>query len=174
MALQGFQVSATLRPPRPKLEHNGLLARAKADFAILSGMREGGRDVINALNPALDDAIEAPVWNWPNTTFRKNGTIATTPRNIVDTGALKRSKQVKLAHYPGMTNFTIKYTAPHANIVYHGGAIQPYGNRSASTVFIPGRPWVGALLNGTHGFTKFDLTRPYAAAIKKSWPFGFR
>ena len=173
--MKGFEASMTLRPPRPKLEHNGLIAQAKADIAIVNGMREGGREVINLLSPALDQAMESSVWDWNgNTTFRMNGTSVGSPRNIVDTGRLKRSKEVKLAHYPGMTSFSIRYSAPYANIVYHGGAIQPYGNRNAATVFVPGRPWVGAVLNGTHGIDKFDLKAPYAAAIKRNWPFGFR
>lgn len=174
MALKGFEAKFTLKPPKPKLEHNGILARGKADIAIVNGMREGGRDVINQLNPALDAAMDASIWDWSGTTMRKNGTTVGSPRNIVDTGELKRSKAVKVAHFPNSSAFSIRYSAPHANIVYHGGAIQPYGNKNAPTVFLPGRPWVGALLQGTHGLDKFDLKAPYAAAIKKNWPFGFR
>ena len=175
MALRPFVASAQLFAPRPKLEHNGLIARAKADIAVVNGMREGGNIVATKLKLALDEAMDAPVWNWTGIpTKRSNGRTVGSPRDIVDTGKLKKSGQVKLAHYPSVTNFSIKYLAPHANIVYHGGAIQPYGNKNAATQFLPGRPWVGAVLNGTHGITKFDLKTPYAEALKRHWPFGFR
>lgn len=42
---------------------------------------------------ACDAAFDDPVWAWPGTTRRRNGETAGTPRNIVDTGELRDSRQ---------------------------------------------------------------------------------
>ena len=36
-------------------------------------------------------AIASNIWEWPNMTYRKSGEVVFSPRNIVDTGALKNS-----------------------------------------------------------------------------------
>jgi hypothetical protein len=42
---------------------------------------------------ACDDAFDDSVWDWSGTTHRRNGETAGSPRNIVDTGALRDSRQ---------------------------------------------------------------------------------
>lgn len=41
-------------------------------------------------------AIDAVIWDWPRTTQRKNGDVVGSPRDIVDTGALKNSYSMQL------------------------------------------------------------------------------
>lgn len=172
--MKGFKAHARLTVPTPKLEHNGILARAKADFAILKGMREGARVVATELKQQLDANMQSTTWDWPFETRRVNGTTVASPRNIVDTGRLRDSGKVLYAQYPMNTSFSINYSAPYANLVHYGGAIQPYGNRNAPTVMLPGRPWVTATMKGGHGFQKYDLKKPYGAALMAAWPFGFK
>lgn len=47
-----------------------------------------------ALGFAFQDAIEADIWYWPNRTERSDGTIVDSPRDIVDTGALRDSQTI--------------------------------------------------------------------------------
>lgn len=49
-----------------------------------------------SLGFAFQDAIEAPIWFWPNNTQRSDGTIVGSPRDIVDTGALRDSQSIEL------------------------------------------------------------------------------
>jgi len=44
------------------------------------------------LDVILDRQFTDEKWNWPRTTRRRNGTIAQTTRDIIDTGALRDSK----------------------------------------------------------------------------------
>jgi hypothetical protein len=44
------------------------------------------------LDVILDRQFTDEKWNWPRTTRRRNGTIAQTSRDIIDTGALRDSK----------------------------------------------------------------------------------
>lgn len=48
-----------------------------------------------SLGFAFQDAIEAPIWYWPNFTVRSSGNIVGSPRDIVDTGALRDSQTIE-------------------------------------------------------------------------------
>lgn len=97
-----------------------------------------------ALKNRLDLAISASVWDWP-----KGG-----PRDIIDTRKLKNSGSVT---WNGKS-LVINYTAPYADIVHDGGYIFPYGNKNARPIYLPGRPWVSAVLNGGGPVPRWDLT----------------
>ncbi len=40
------------------------------------------------------ELIKAPIWKWDRVTFRSSGAIASSPRDIVDTGNLYRSQKI--------------------------------------------------------------------------------
>ena len=67
---------------------------------------------VNDLSQNFDEAIIAPIWDW---------TSAPSPRDIVDTGALLRSKQVEMSS--GVA--TIKWTVPYAGYVKDGTSKSP-------------------------------------------------
>ena len=58
---------------------------------------EAFRQMANELNDAFTSAIESPLYSWPNATLRSNGVLATSPRNIVDTGELQNSQYLILS-----------------------------------------------------------------------------
>jgi hypothetical protein len=53
------------------------------------------QSAFEALNYELGDKfaemIESPIWEWDKTTFRSNGEVVGSPRDIVDTGNLRDS-----------------------------------------------------------------------------------
>ena len=95
-----------------------------------------------ALKQRLDMALMAPVWAW-------NDGV----RSIYDTGVLMASGSVT---WNGKS-LVINYTAPYADLVHNGGYIQPYGNKSARPVYLPGRPWISAVLDGGGPVPQWNL-----------------
>lgn len=103
----------------------------------------------------LDEAMDESTWNWKGTTFRANGTTVSSPRNIVDTGELKRSKKLSTKFGSTQATYTVKYTAPYAKLVHYGGYITPYG-RGRNQVYIPGRPWIDLIFREDSNFGDSD------------------
>lgn len=85
------------------------------------------------LETALDNAMESTVWG------------GSQDGNIVDTGNLRDSLQISVTSNGVM----IDYTAEYAALIHYGGYIVPYGNSSATRVYIEGRPWIDSVLYGT-------------------------
>ena len=87
----------------------------------------------NVIREFLDGAMLANAWGW------RDGS-----RDIVDTGELRDSLKFERSA-DGVSFF---YTAPYAALVHNGGYIQPYGNANLDAVYVPGRPWVDAVMQG--------------------------
>ena len=81
---------------------------------------------LSRLNSAIDNAFAATVqdvataaqlaltakrWRWSGATVRRSGEIATSPRNIIDTGVLYRSQQVKVDRKLASISYSAKYAA---------------------------------------------------------------
>ena len=98
--------------------------------------------LIAEIKQALMQALQFDGWAW------KDGS-----RDIFDTGLLAASGIVTMNN--GVLN--VRYSAPYANIIHNGGYIQPYGNPSARPVYLPGRPWIDAVLKGGGPFPPFDF-----------------
>ena len=98
--------------------------------------------LIAEIKQALMQALQFDGWAW------KEGS-----RDIFDTGLLAASASVTMNN--GVLN--VRYSAPYANIIHNGGYIQPYGNPSARPVYLPGRPWIDAVLSGGGPFPPFDF-----------------
>lgn len=106
--------------------------------------------VADKLSLELDNAISSSVWSWSGGT-----------RDIVDTGALKASKDVRVVD----DDIKISYGEPYAALMHYGGYIRPYGNQNAQKVYIPGRPWIGALLKGNGPIPRFDFDSVFSEAM---------
>jgi phage gpG-like protein len=111
-------------------------------------MRKSLAELTSILDAALLAAISS---TWPNGS------------DIVDTGNLLNSNSVVLS---GDT-IEIINTAPYAKLIHFGGYITPYGNPFAERVYIPPRPWVTAVLEGTQGQQQVDLASVYKQAFTK-------
>lgn len=100
-----------------------LLDRA-VDFAMKSMAPE--------IKQALDDAMNASVWDWKGDS-----------RDIVDTGKLRDSALV----YYRDGELQIKYGEVYAMIVHYGGYVKS-GYQPEVKIYYPGRPWIEAVVNG--------------------------
>lgn len=109
------------------------------------------------LNGRFQDAIGSKVWSWPRQTVRVNNKAVGSPRNIVDTGAMRQSNLFTMLT-PLSAEF--RWTTNYASFVHEGAMIRPYGNPRAKPVLAPPRPWTSAVL-GTEtvaGIEPFDIT----------------
>lgn len=172
--LSGFdkmgQLSLSFGEPEMVDENSGGVSQSAGD-AISSGTSSAVSTIKTGFTKALDQAMESSTWSWPRDTLRQNGALVGRTRDIIDTGALKGSLQVSTSSGIGGSQTTVSfaYTASHALIVHFGGAMQPYGNKDATTVILPGRPWMQSTVEGSNGIPKFDFSSIYIKAIKKSW-----
>lgn len=73
--------------------------------AINNVLAQGLEATADTLFDAYIEAIESPVYKWPNTTIRESGEIAGTIRNIVDLGNFRNSQQYELID-PLLAEFT--------------------------------------------------------------------
>ena len=147
----------------PKVEGNMETAKMKAavNKAIVKGAQKGSTYVETSLRKALDNSIDSQ-WTWSSGS-----------RDIVDTGKLKASAKIITKFSQTKVTFQVQYNPPYAVFVHYGGAIKPYGDPNAATVLLPGRPWVQAVLEGSHGQPKFDFKAPFDKGISEQWSAQF-
>lgn len=150
-----YSFDLTWRPPIVGIEDpEDVKQLADAtEAAVIGGTYEGLLETTEAIKPALNEAMAQSVWAWPNVTIRKNGSDVDAPRDIVDTANLRDSMDTAMLN---SNAFTITYTAPYANMVHYGGITRPYGRGGNSFVY-PARPWISAMLTGTHGINQFKV-----------------
>lgn len=127
---------------------------AEAAAALAEAIEYANEQAEIAVRTALDYAVSAAVWGW------RDGT-----RDIVDSGALRSS----LVFNDTGNGFEFGYTEPYANLVHYGGYVRPYGNSKIDAVYIPGRPWVDAVMIGGGPVDPVDLDRIYDEAISRAF-----
>ena len=88
------------------------------------------------LDLQLKDEIKTVQYPWPRKTYRQNGTIEGSPRDIVDTGAFLRS-QNRRRDSPTQVTFTWGGTG---GVTYAGIILQGKGPS------YPARDWIGLAL----------------------------
>ncbi len=161
-----LQFKESFKTPKSKVETNGKQARLAAAKALISGVQSGAQQIESALPSLLDKALDSTVWSWPRPTIRENGTIAGGTRSITDTGRLKASGRVKVKFLQTKTLFTIAYSAPYATLVHEGGYVLPYGDATRNPTYIPGRPWISAVLSGNNSSVEYlDIESFMATSI---------
>jgi hypothetical protein len=102
-------------------------ALKKLDGAIAKAFEE----TVEAYGDECKKAIESPIWEWDGITHRRNGSIASSPRDIVDLGDLRDSQAVDFSD-PNIA--TVTYNVDHAAAV-HDGHVTSNGS------IVSGRPW---------------------------------
>lgn len=107
-------------------------------------------DISDNIERNLALAITSSIWN-------TNEGLG----DIYLTGKLLSSSEVSV----NGSQITINYDVPYAALIYYGGYILPYGNKEGTRVYIPPRPWIGAVLNGTNGLPAIDYKAIILAAI---------
>lgn len=158
-----FKYSQKLEIKMPKVEGKAETKKMQmaVNKAITKGAQKGATYVEKSLREALDASINSE-WSWTNGS-----------RDIVDTGKLRSSLEIKAVFSQTKVGFQISYNTPYAAFVHYGGVIKPYGNPNAADVVIPGRPWVQAVLEGSNGQPKFDLGTPFDRGISEVWSAQF-
>ena len=99
--------------------------------------------------------FEEEIWDWPRTTHRINGDTVDSPRDIVDTGALRDSQKLEfedLGRYIGKVKARFFWTDKKAAGVFLGDTVV---SATGKTYELPARnlPVTGLL--------KFGFTRIY-------------
>lgn len=81
------------------------------------------------LHEAIVGEIASPVWDWDGTTYRRNGEVIGSPRNIIDEGELLEG--ARPPRMQGKTQCVHAFEAEHSLAVHNGavlangGVIQP-------------------------------------------------
>lgn len=87
----------------------------KLDLSKLnSAINQAFSSTVQEVATEAQKALAAKRWRWSGATVRRSGEVATSPRNIIDTGVLRRSQQIKI----GRTSASISYSAKYAAIVH--------------------------------------------------------
>ena len=166
--LNGLSTQLTFVPPKVEMKGQEVTKKMKLAInkAITRGVQKGITYVEAALRPALDNSMKSQ-WSWGV------GVAGVATRDIVDTGALMSSLKLKATFLQTKTKLDITYTKPYAAFVHYGGYVKPYGNQKANAVYLPGRPWVTAVIEGTHGQPKFDSGKYFDQGIQEAWKAQF-
>lgn len=122
------------------------------------------------VSTVLNNTMDLSIWEWDRPTPRKSGPDAGSPRNLVDTGALKKSLFIAT---DADDHVSATYNSPYANMVHYGGYIQPYGNPNAASVYIPGRPWIKAAVRGSHGAPPPRFRNIVQTTLVEEWKAAF-
>ncbi len=169
--MAGFDFSTKLEilPPKIDMKDNTPKMKRAMNAALVEGTIKAAAYVQRDLREALDKAMDSNIWAWGGNTLRKNGSMAGTVRDIVDTGKLRKSLLIKEKNLKTKTTLSIQYRTPYAALVHYGGVVVPYNNVNAGTVLVPARPWIEATLKGTHGITKFSMSKPMNDGFNEVW-----
>lgn len=127
---------------------------AQARAAMEEAIEYANSKAESAVREALDYAVSSSVWGW------RNGS-----RDIVETGALRDS----LRFASSGDGFEFWYDSPYAGLVHYGGYVKPYGNSKIDAVYIPGRPWVDAVMVGGGPVNPVNLDEIYDSAISAAF-----
>ncbi|MFN7830237.1 MAG: hypothetical protein ACK5NX_03470 [Armatimonadota bacterium] len=134
------------------LSDTGLTEQARA--AMEEAIDYANSKAQSAIRQALDYAVSSSVWGW------RDGS-----RDIVETGALRDSLQFA----SDGNGFEFWYSSPYAGLVHYGGYVKPYGNSKIDAVYIPGRPWVDAVMVGGGPVDPVNLDEIYDSAISAAF-----
>lgn len=110
--------------------------------------------------------LNSNIWQWPRTTVRKNGSVVSSPRNIVDSGFLasKDSWSAKFTQ-KGIT-ISYKNTAPYAGLMHYGGYIRTRDGRRSS--YFPPRPWASVIWSEVSGqYTNYASAGARVVPVKQ-------
>lgn len=114
----------------------------KIENEVNARIRRANENLVGPLTEALNESLEAS-WGWDGGA-----------RDIINTGELRDSLNITV---DPEGKIDINYSSPYAPLIHYGGYIMPYGNDRIEKVFIPGRPWITAVLEGGGPVEPFDF-----------------
>lgn len=91
------------------------------------------------LDQEFKDQIRLVQYEWVpgRLTYRKNGTIEGSPRDIVDLGGFIRSQR---RNRPNATTLVFSWNVPYANLIFTG--YTTYNKRTGQSTTLPPRNWI--------------------------------
>lgn len=110
---------------------------------ILAAVDIGQDAMADELNKQLQLAITSEIWTWPR---------SPSPRDIVDTGALKKSQQMRKN---GRRGVLYSWSVGYAQFVHDGVVLR-------NGTVLPARPWTKVALE------KADLPRVFNIAFRSA------
>jgi hypothetical protein len=93
-------------------------------------------EMVGEFAQEINFQIEDSKWTWPRETVRQNGSVVSSPRDIVDTGELKNSQFIEDV---SDVYKVIGYTADHAALVHEGYQIE---RNNGTVTDVPARPFI--------------------------------
>jgi hypothetical protein len=99
--------------------------------ALTAKGRQIARDYAQALSTQFQQEIRDPQWSWPGTTRRRNGSVAGTRRDIVDTGAFAASQRYRTRQLKSGVNISFTWFVDYAGYI-----------RTGTGPKYPGRDWI--------------------------------
>ena len=123
------------------------LNKSKINRAIAKAFQKTSIELANA----SQDAIESKIYPWDTATLRKNGSVVTSPRDIVDTGELRDSLELDI----GKRRTNLTWDVDYAIQVHEG-----YARRDGSEA--PARPWTVVAIES------IDLAEVFAVAMAEA------
>ena len=144
--LKNAKFSRTVKVKMPKVsfsdtESKKVAAKKKGEF--VKAFQKSAFDTEKQISYWLDEAVQEATWQWPRPTDRVSGEhVPKGARNIVDTGALMRSKKLKTQFTVTTAKITVTYGVPYAALVHWGGYVLNYGDPTKGQTYMKPRPWV--------------------------------
>jgi hypothetical protein len=118
------------------------------DIAVAAetAMQKAAGALFDSIFAEMQRLIGSKVWDWPGETERRGGggtvkEVAGSPRNIVDTGALRASgSKAALGKY----GVTLTWAVGYATAIHEGALLRNGG-------VIPPRPWTDVVMGNVQG-----------------------
>lgn len=108
----------------------------------------------DVMDRELKDQIQLVRYDWPGITYRRNGTIEGSPRDIVDTGNFLRSQR---REYPDATTLRFTWDAKSdKGFMYAGIILTGYTSRGGRA--LPPRNWIKPALEA-HPLNEFFIRK---------------
>lgn len=92
VAYGGYRADNTVMPARNFIE-DGI---SSTNFAIKGSLRQGFIQLNEELHVNIKNSIVSKKWEWDRPTYRRNGDVVGSPRDIVDNGELLNSQSWEL------------------------------------------------------------------------------
>lgn len=112
----------------------------------------------SVLDKQLKDEIQTAQFSWPRQTRRRNGSLAGSPRDIVDLGGFLRSQR---RDRPSATQLRFTWNVPYASLILNGYITEQRTAGGKSGTVVEGRNWIKPALKAE------PLDRFFAAEWKR-------
>jgi hypothetical protein len=126
------------------------------DLRIEDALQEAWDDLSAYMGRRFTNEISDEKWEWPRDP---------SPRDIVDTGNLRRSLRITRGLNPNQLETYFDWTAPYASVV-HDGAVFRSTDAEGNARSMPARPWTRPVLYNPDSLVRYFQAR-FALAMRR-------